>query len=144
MVKSSTIHASASGQGAHLVPTVGLALPLVFVRLLYQILTVFIHQGDFVGTNGPILVLVFMSAIEEFLVIFIFLLVGLRLDKLENPNKGRSCHDRGKTGTEDSGVKRRRGHRGSRGWPEEEYQGGQNVFIDENNPRQHDGYHTGG
>ncbi|EWG52165.1 hypothetical protein FVEG_16936 [Fusarium verticillioides 7600] len=44
-----------------LVPAVGLALPLVFVRLLYQILLVFVHSGHFVLIKGSVLVFVFIT-----------------------------------------------------------------------------------
>ena len=60
----------------------------MFIRLLYQVLVVFIHRGDFVGFNGPILIVVFMSAVEEFLVVFIVVVVGLRLDRLDETEQG--------------------------------------------------------
>ncbi|EED14728.1 conserved hypothetical protein [Talaromyces stipitatus ATCC 10500] len=71
-----------------LVPAIGLALPLVFVRLLYQVLIVFVHRGTFSRLNGPILVQVLMSLVVEFLVVTIFLLVGLKLDRLEESEQG--------------------------------------------------------
>jgi hypothetical protein len=71
-----------------LVPAVGLALPLVFVRLLYQILLVFVHSGHFVLIKGSVLVFVFMCVVEEFLVVCIFLLVGLRLERLDESQQG--------------------------------------------------------
>lgn len=71
-----------------LVPAVCLALPLIFIRLLYQFLLVFVHSGHFVLIKGSILIFVFMSVVEEFLVVCIFLLVGLRLERLDESQQG--------------------------------------------------------
>lgn len=88
MAKSLSFRRDIPGKERLLVPSVFLALPLVFVRLLYQVLVVFVHRGDFQRFNGPTVVLVLMSIVEEFLVVFIFLFVGLRLDKLDKSEQG--------------------------------------------------------
>ncbi|KIW17907.1 hypothetical protein PV08_05102 [Exophiala spinifera] len=88
MARSLSFRRQLPGKERLLVPAVWVALPLVFVRLLYQVLVVFVHRGDFRRINAPIVVLVLMSVVEEFLVVFIFLFVGLRLDKLEESEQG--------------------------------------------------------
>lgn len=76
------------GKERLLVPAVCVALPLVFIRLLYQILVIFVNRGDFKRIDGPVIVLVLMSVVEEFLVILIFLFMGLRLNKLDESEQG--------------------------------------------------------
>ena len=48
MVKSLPYTQPVSDKERMLAPVIILALSLVFIRLLYQILVVFVHQGDFI------------------------------------------------------------------------------------------------
>ena len=54
------------------------ALPLIFVRLVYSALSVFAHSHDFNPIDGSIAVLVVMAVLEEFAVVLIYLLVGMK------------------------------------------------------------------
>ncbi|KAK7417299.1 hypothetical protein QQZ08_011679 [Neonectria magnoliae] len=63
--------------------SVALAFPFIMVRLLYSILAVFIHNHIFSIINGNVPVFVCMAAIEEFVVVVNYLLLGFSLNKLE-------------------------------------------------------------
>ncbi|KAK6363850.1 hypothetical protein LTS17_012756 [Exophiala oligosperma] len=84
-----------------LVAAVCVTMPLVFIRLIYQVLLVFVHRGDFKRINAPVVPLVLMSVVEEFLTVFIYLFVGMRLGKLDGLEQGpissRPWRIRGKT-----------------------------------------------
>lgn len=98
-------------------PAVGLALPFVFVRLLYQILAVFVHQGAFARIGGSVWVRVFMAVVEEFVVVAVYLFLGFQLDRLkaseQGPIESRPWKSRG-------GERRRR----QRGHADGYYEGG--------------------
>lgn len=72
-----------------LAPAIGLALPLVLVRLAYQVLVVFVHRGAFSRLgHGSVGVHVAMAVVEEFVVVAIYLYLGFRLDRLEVNEQG--------------------------------------------------------
>jgi hypothetical protein len=104
--------ASAVPKGERVVvPAVFAALPFLAVRLLYQLLTVFVHSGVFVRVGGPVGVRVGMALAEEFVVIAIYLLLGFRLDRIsadqQGPTMSRPWKDR-----DDGGRRRRRRRHG--------------------------------
>ncbi|AEO64594.1 uncharacterized protein THITE_2110891 [Thermothielavioides terrestris NRRL 8126] len=104
--------ASAVPKGERVVvPAVFAALPFLAVRLLYQLLTVFVHSGVFVRVGGPVGVRVGMALAEEFVVIAIYLLLGFRLDRIsadqQGPVMSRPWKDR-----DDGGRRRRRRRHG--------------------------------
>lgn len=106
-----------------LTPAIGIALPLVLVRLAYQVLVVFVHRGAFSRLGkGSVGVHVAMAVVEEFLVVAIYLYLGFRLDKLEADEQGpilsRPWKNRGSKGSRRS-KSRRRG-RSERGYAEHE------------------------
>ncbi|KND92053.1 hypothetical protein TOPH_03560 [Tolypocladium ophioglossoides CBS 100239] len=73
-----------------LAPAVGLALPFVFVRLLYQTLIVFVHRGPFARVGGSVLAHVFMAMVEEFIVVAVYLVLGFKLNRGRTAEKGRA------------------------------------------------------
>lgn len=67
---------------------ISLALPFVLVRLIYSILSVFIHDHLFSVATGSATVRLGMAVIEEFVVVAIYVLLGLFVDKLDASTKG--------------------------------------------------------
>lgn len=66
-----------------LIPTaIALALPLLFVRLLYSILIIFVNNTTFNLIGGSIAAKAAMETVEEFLATFIYLFLGFYLPKL--------------------------------------------------------------
>jgi hypothetical protein len=65
-----------------------LALPFIFVRLLYSTLAIFVHNSTFNIINGSVGVHVAMAIIEEFIVVFIYLLLGFILQPLSEGEQG--------------------------------------------------------
>jgi hypothetical protein len=64
------------------------AFPFIAVRILYSVLAVFLHSHLFSIYNGSVPVLVAMSVIEEIIVVFIYLLLGWFLPKIEAAMRG--------------------------------------------------------
>lgn len=72
-----------------LAPAIGIALPLVLVRLAYQVLVVFVHRGAFSRLGeGSVGVHVAMAVVEEFVVVAIYLFLGFKLDRLDVNEQG--------------------------------------------------------
>lgn len=67
---------------------IALALPFILVRLIYSILSVFLHNHLFSIATGSVPVRIAMSLIEEFIVVALYVLLGLFVDKLDAANKG--------------------------------------------------------
>jgi hypothetical protein len=65
-----------------------LALPFIFVRLLYSALAVFVHNSTFNIIDGSVGVHVAMAVIEEFIVVFIYLFLGFILQPLRDDEQG--------------------------------------------------------
>ena len=57
-----------------------LALPFVLVRLAYSALAVFSHHHEFKLIGGSIAIQAIMSVLMEFIVVFIYLLVGWKTE----------------------------------------------------------------
>jgi hypothetical protein len=64
------------------------AAPFIFVRLLYSVLSDFLHSHEFNIVDGSVAIHVAMSVIEEFIVVLIYLILGFIIDKLENDKRG--------------------------------------------------------
>jgi hypothetical protein len=101
-----------------LTPAIGIALPLVLVRLAYQVLVVFVHRGAFsrVG-EGSVGVHFAMAVVEEFVVVAIYLFLGFRLDRLDVNEQGPITsrpwkNSRSKRERRNRSRRRRRGERG--------------------------------
>jgi hypothetical protein len=64
------------------------AFPFIAVRILYSVLAAFLHNHLFSIYNGSVPVLVAMSVVEELIVVFIYLLLGWFLPKIEAAMRG--------------------------------------------------------
>lgn len=53
------------------------ALPLIAVRLIYSILTVFLHNHDFSIIHGSVAIWAVMAVLEEIVVVLVYVTVGL-------------------------------------------------------------------
>ncbi len=57
-----------------------LALPFILVRLAYSALAIFSHHHEFNLISGSVAIQAIMSVLMEFIVVFIYLLVGWKTD----------------------------------------------------------------
>jgi hypothetical protein len=62
-----------------------IALLAIAVRLLYSTLCVFVHDSTFSLVGGSIVADVLMAIVEEFFVVIITLILGLKLDRISSP-----------------------------------------------------------
>jgi hypothetical protein len=67
-----------------LLMAVGISIPLLLVRLVYSFLVVFANNPDFSTVTGNVTVMLVLSVIEEILIVYICLLVGLTLSVRPN------------------------------------------------------------
>ena len=67
---------------------VALALPFLSVRLLYSVLSVFSHNHIFSVATGSATVRLGMAAIEEFVVVAVYVILGFFIDKLDASTRG--------------------------------------------------------
>lgn len=67
---------------------IALALPFILVRLIYSALSVFLHNDLFSIVSGSSAVRFGMAIIEEFIVVALYVLLGLLVDKLDASTKG--------------------------------------------------------
>lgn len=58
-----------------------LALPILFIRIIYSILSAFLHNKTFSMLRGSLGAYIGMAVIEEFVVIAIYLTLGFMLEK---------------------------------------------------------------
>jgi hypothetical protein len=65
-----------------------IAFPFILVRLAYSALSVFLHNHLFNIVTGSVVVLVVMAVAEEFIVVFIYLLLGFTLTRLQPGEQG--------------------------------------------------------
>lgn len=72
---------------ARLILAVGIALPLIAVRLLYSIIAEFGNNSDFSPVGGSIGVSVGMSIVEEFLVVIVYVAVGYTLQSVNEQER---------------------------------------------------------
>ena len=70
------------GQERRIALAVGLAWPFILARLLYSALAVFVHNHLFSLMGGSVAVRAGMAVAEEFVVVIIYLALGLYLKKL--------------------------------------------------------------
>jgi uncharacterized membrane protein (DUF485 family) len=64
------------------------ALPFILVRLAYSALVVFVHNHLFNPITGSVAVFAAMAVVEEFIVVFIYLLLGFSLERLQPHQQG--------------------------------------------------------
>jgi len=100
-----------------LVVAVALALPLILIRLIYSILSLFSHSRDFNMLGGKVVIWVFMAVVEEFAVVGIYLFAGYLAPVLPPSERGpisaRTKH--GMPGAPAGQAPRSRGFKASRG-----------------------------
>lgn len=65
-----------------------LAIPFIFIRLLYSFLTVFGTNKHFNPATGSVVIHVFMAILEEFFVVFMYLIIGWMTDALAPEARG--------------------------------------------------------
>jgi hypothetical protein len=65
-----------------------LALPFLLVRLVYSILSIFVQGHLFSIATGNVSVRIAMSIIEEFVVVAMYILLGLLVDKVDAAHRG--------------------------------------------------------
>ena len=63
---------------------IGIALPLILVRLAYSITSVFGHDRNFSPVGGSVGVRVGISIVEEFLVVLVYVVLGYTLQAIES------------------------------------------------------------
>lgn len=71
---------------------VGLALPLILIRVVYSLIATFANDKQFSLYGGSVGIRVGMATIEEFLVIAMYIVLGFTLDKLEPESRGELAH----------------------------------------------------
>jgi hypothetical protein len=76
---------------------VGLAWPLILVRLIYSVAAVFLHDHIFSVVGGSVGVRVGMAVVEEFLVVIDYIILGWTLQALRPEEQGQIAHRRWKT-----------------------------------------------
>lgn len=67
---------------------VAVAWPLIAVRLLYSALASFLHNHTFSVVNGSVAVRAGMATAEEWVVVILYICLGLYLYKLNDNSKG--------------------------------------------------------
>lgn len=65
-----------------------LALPFIFIRLLYSFLAVFSSNNNFSPASGSVIIHVFMAILEEFIVVLMYLVIGWMTDALAPATRG--------------------------------------------------------
>lgn len=75
-------------QERHSPIAVAIAWPFILVRLIYSALAVFVNNDTFSVVGGKVSVRAAMAVIEEFLVVFDYLILGLMLHKLQPEEQG--------------------------------------------------------
>jgi len=76
------------GGDKRIVWAVFLAIPFIAVRLIYSLISVFAHNPHFNLVTGSVVIHVFMSVIEEMLVVIIYLAVGLMVETITRADRG--------------------------------------------------------
>lgn len=65
-----------------------IAMPLILIRLIYTLLTVFHHDHLFNIVSGSVTVLVLMDVLEEILVVAIYLFIGWKTEAAPKTARG--------------------------------------------------------
>ena len=91
-----------------------LSFPFIFTRLLYSALSVFVGGHHFSVVDGSVAVLVAMAAVEEFIVVFIYLVLGFKLEHQTTDQQGPIASRPWKGRKNGPENRRHRSHGGSR------------------------------
>jgi hypothetical protein len=70
------------GRESYVPIVIFVALPFIAMRLLYSILVVFVHDHLFSVATGSVAVNICMSVVEEFVIVGMYVLLGLWLEKV--------------------------------------------------------------
>lgn len=73
-------HASIERGEHRLLLTVGVSIPLLLVRLIYSLLTVFAHNPTFNMITGDVSVMLLMVILEQIFIVLVSLGIGLTLE----------------------------------------------------------------
>lgn len=65
-----------------------IALPLILIRIVYSLISVFSHNRHFNLITGSVVIHVFMSVLEEMAVVIIYLVVGWKTEALLPSDRG--------------------------------------------------------
>jgi hypothetical protein len=79
---------NAPSDDKRLVWAVIIALPFILVRLIYSLISVFSHNRHFNLITGSVVIHVVMAVLEEMAVVFIYLVIGWKIDILTPTNRG--------------------------------------------------------
>jgi len=80
-------HSNTSHGDKRLVWAVMLAFPFILIRLIYSLLSVFSHNHQFSLVTGSVVIHVFMSVVEEMLVVIIYLVAGWMAESVTHTDR---------------------------------------------------------
>ncbi|KAL3262073.1 hypothetical protein ABHI18_003106 [Aspergillus niger] len=87
--------------GEHrLLLAVGISVPLLLVRLIYSLLSVFTHNPTFNMFTGNVTVFLVMAVLEEIVIVGICLGVGMTLEVRQRPTEYEACEAPAQGGSE--------------------------------------------
>jgi hypothetical protein len=79
---------NAPSDDKRLVLAVIIALPFIFVRLIYSLISVYSNNPHFNLITGSVAIRVVMAVLEEMAVVAIYLVIGWKTDSLTTANRG--------------------------------------------------------
>lgn len=79
---------NAPSQDKRLIWAVLAALPLIFIRLIYSLLSVYAHNHHFNLITGSVAIYTCMSVLEEMAVVVLYLVIGWKTDALKPADRG--------------------------------------------------------
>jgi hypothetical protein len=79
---------NAPSQDKRLVWAVLIALPFIFVRLVYSLISVYSHNHNFNLLTGSVAIRVVMAVLEEMAVVVLYLAIGWKTDALKPADRG--------------------------------------------------------
>ncbi|RAK95515.1 uncharacterized protein BO80DRAFT_469349 [Aspergillus ibericus CBS 121593] len=86
--------------GEHrLLLAVGISVPLLLIRLIYSLLSVFTHRSTFSMFTGNVTVMLVMTVLEEIVIVVVCLGVGVTLAQLQRPADYEACDMPAQTGS---------------------------------------------
>jgi hypothetical protein len=79
---------NAPREDKRLVWAVIIAFPFILVRIIYSLISVFSHNSHFNLITGSVIIHVFMSVLEEMVVVIIYLAIGWKLEAVSRADRG--------------------------------------------------------
>jgi len=108
-----TRHSNGPRDEQRLVWAVLIALPFILVRVVYSIISVFSHNRHFNLITGSVVIHVFMSVLEEMVVVIIYLAIGWKTEAVAPTNQGPIASRPWKGNLETRGATSESGHKES-------------------------------